>query len=134
MKNLKNIIYLLLFLFKHHPLKSIWINFKVLPFKQAIRIPILLYSDTKFRNLSGSIIYRGGVKPFCIKIGNDTCYPSTSRPLTIWDIRGTLILNGPISFIQGTYILVAEGRHWKSGAKERSWAPIQKSCASIISP
>ena len=117
MKRIKNLIWLLLFLLRHHPLKSIWFNIKVLPLRQAIRIPILLYSDTEFRNLSGSIIYKGEVRPFVIRIGNDTCYPATSRPLTIWDIRGTLILNGPISFMQGTYILVAEGASLEIGSK-----------------
>lgn len=98
-----------LFLLAHHPIKSLWLNFKMLPFRQAIRCPLLIYSKTEFRNLSGSIILRGGVKPFSIKIGNDTCYPVTSRPKTIWDIRGKMVLGGSMSFIQGTYILVAEG-------------------------
>ena len=105
------------FLLKHHPLKSIWINFKVLPFRQAIMLPIILYSDTEFRHLSGSIIYKGVARPFSIKIGNDTCYVVTSRPKTVWDIRGTLVLNGPISFIQGTYIFVAEGALLSIGSK-----------------
>lgn len=117
MKRIKQAFGLYLFLLKHNPLKSIWINFKVLPFRQAIRLPILLYSDTIFRNLSGSIIYRGEARPFVIRIGNDTCYPTTSRPLTIWDNRGSMILNGPISFIQGTYILVSEGATLEIGSK-----------------
>lgn len=117
MKRIKQLIWIIRLLLGHHPIKSIWINFKLLPFKQAIRIPILLYSKTVFRNLSGSVIYKGAAKPFVIRIGNDTCYPNTSQPQTIWDIRGTMILNGPISFIQGTYILVAEGATLEIGSK-----------------
>ena len=117
MKRIKYVLWILFFLLRHYPLKSIWINFKLLPFKQAIHLPILIYSKTIFRNLSGSVIYRGGVEPFVIRIGNDTCYPATSRPQTIWDIRGTMILNGRISFIQGTYILVAEGATLEIGSK-----------------
>lgn len=114
---LKHAVWLFFFLLRHHPLKSIWINLKLFPFRQAIRIPILLYTKTEFRSLKGKILLKSMVEPFMIKIGNDTCYPTTSVPKVIWDIRGTMILKGPISFIQGTYILVSEGATLEIGSK-----------------
>lgn len=98
-------------LIRHNPIKTIWLNYKILPFKQAKYLPILVCGKCKFRH-----IYRGGViidnediRPFMIVIGKNSCYVATSEPKTIWSIHGTLILKGPINFLQGTYVMVAEG-------------------------
>lgn len=40
--------------------QSIYFNFKYLPIRQAIHLPILLYRP-KFKKLSGSIEIRGGI-------------------------------------------------------------------------
>jgi len=109
MKSIKKLVIILFTLLRHHPLKSIWFNIKVFPFKQAIRLPILLYSDIEFRNLSGKIVLLGPVPTFGIKIGYNRCYTITSRPKTVWDIRGKLIFKGPVSFLNGSYILVGDG-------------------------
>lgn len=53
MKRIKVILRLLLTFITHYPLKTIYINFKTLPFKQAIRLPIFIYSKTEFRSLRG---------------------------------------------------------------------------------
>lgn len=69
MRRIKDVLWMLFFFLRHHPLKSLWLNFKVLPFKQAIRIPIVIYSDVEFRSLSGSVVcaVRGGGKTFLYK-------------------------------------------------------------------
>lgn len=92
-----------------YPVKTIWINFKLLPFRQAIFLPITIYSKTIFRNLSGKIIIdTEHIIHNMIKLGADWWYPATARPLVMWSIYGTLIFKGPISFPQGTYIHVAK--------------------------
>lgn len=40
-------------LFLRHPICNIYVNFKLLPVRQAIRFPIFIYSKTKFRSLKG---------------------------------------------------------------------------------
>ena len=93
----------------HYPIKTIWLNFKVLPFKQAIILPITLYSKTILRNLSGTIVIDNeDFTHNMIKLGADWWYPATARPQVMWSICGTLIFKGPISFPQGTYIHVAK--------------------------
>lgn len=100
----------------HHPLKTAWFNFKMLPFEQAIHLPILLYGKTSFRGLRGGVkIQCKNVYPFMIKIGCDNSYVATSSPKSIWTIEGTLILNGPVCFLQGTYILIAKGAELNIG-------------------
>lgn len=106
-------------LFKGYPLRTIWFNFKVLPFRQAIRLPFFIYSKTIFRNLSGRItIDSDRISTNMIKIGADWWYPATSKPLVIWSIYGTLVFKGPISFPQGTYIHVAKNGVLQFGSKE----------------
>lgn len=92
-----------------YPIKTIWFNFKVLPFNQAIVLPFTIYSKTIFRNLSGKIIIDAeNIHHNMVKLGADWWYPATARPQVMWSIFGTLIFKGNISFPQGTYILVAK--------------------------
>ncbi len=105
----------LLYIFKtlwllltHKPLQTIYINFKMLPLKQAIYLPIFIYTKTEFRSLKGEIEIKGRVYPNMIHIGDNTRYVATSRPLSIWTINGKLIFNGHIKFFHGTYITVAK--------------------------
>lgn len=99
----------LLFCFlTHRPLQTIYVNFKLLPIKYALRFPIFVYSKTEFRSLSGRLHIRGKVYPNMIHIGDNTRYPSTNRPLSIWTINGDVEFSGRINFYQGTYVYVAE--------------------------
>lgn len=107
-------------LFLRHPIQNIYVNFKLLPIRQAIWFPIFIYSKTKFRSLKGGVIIKGRVYPCMIRIGNDTCYVTTSRPYSVWTIDGLIEFNGPISFLYGTYVLVAEGAKLTFGGKETS--------------
>lgn len=106
--SLKKRIALFLLLLKCNPIKTIWINFKMLPIKQAIYLPIFLYGRTTFRSLKGQIKIMGTIETGMIKIGNNTCYTNTVLSVTTWTIDGTLLLKGPISFLQGTYVLIAK--------------------------
>lgn len=49
-------------------LSTIYFNFHYLPFRQAVRLPILLYKP-HFLDLKGKIIISGGVKTGMIELG-----------------------------------------------------------------
>lgn len=80
----------------------------MLPIHQAFYLPIFIYTETKFRSLDGEIKIKGKVYPNMIHIGDNTRYVTTSKPLSIWTINGTLIFEGRINFIYGTYVYVAK--------------------------
>ena len=65
-------------------LPSIVFNFKYLPFKQAIKLPIILYKP-KFFNIHGSITITGAVKTGMIRMGFPvvTVYPSNGVTLDL---------------------------------------------------
>ena len=80
----------------------------MLPLKQAIYLPIYIYTKTTFRSLEGKIIIKGKVYPNMIHIGDNTRYVTTSRPLSIWTINGTIVFEGKMNFYYGTYVYVAK--------------------------
>ena len=87
--------------------KTVYLNFKMLPFKQAVRLPIFVYGRMIFRKMEGNILIKNKIKTGMIKIGKRNCYVETTLPQSIWTICGTIVFNGPIDFLQGSYVLVA---------------------------
>ena len=102
-------------LLTHRPLQTIYFNFKMLPFRQAILLPIFIYTKAQFRSLNGKIIIEGRIVPNMIHIGDNTRYVTTSRGLSIWTINGSLIFSGKINFYHGTYVYVAQNAILKFG-------------------
>ena len=85
-------------LIQHNWLSSIYLNFKMLPFRQAIKLPLDIYYHVRFDNLNGKIelnaskVYRGMVK-FGAQ-GSDMF----QRKGCILAIEGTLQLKGSCVF------------------------------------
>ncbi|MBQ3845729.1 MAG: acyltransferase, partial [Bacteroidales bacterium] len=95
-------------LLKCNLIKTIEFNFKMLPFKQAKKLPILFYGKTDFRSLKGEVKIKGPVYTGKIKVGPKDIYVDTSIHDNIWTINGTVVFDGPIRFFRGSYILVAK--------------------------
>ncbi|MDD4515973.1 acyltransferase [Massilibacteroides sp.] len=90
---------------------SVWrtllFNFYMLPFSQAIKLPILLTRNVRFYNLSGKVILKGRVKPAMIRfgfLGEDNLYWNSEK--IILNISGCLVLTHNIHFGNGVLIRV----------------------------
>ena len=94
-------------LFKCNLLKSLLFNFKMLPFRKAIKLPVLFYGKTDFRSLKGKIEIKGRIYTGKIKVGLRNVYVDTSVQNNIWTIDGTVVFLGPLLFFRGSYVLVA---------------------------
>ncbi|MCQ2283429.1 MAG: acyltransferase [Bacteroidales bacterium] len=106
-------------IFKTNLPKTLWLNFKMLPFKQARKLPIYIYGRMQFRNLSGKIILDADkISSGMIKVGKHDFYIATAVQRTQWNIAGTMIFKGPIKFLQGSYILVAGNATLEIGGDE----------------
>lgn len=88
--------------------KTIIFNFKMLPFRQAIRLPIYFYGRVKFRSLKGTVKIEGKVKTGMIKVGIKDQYVDTCVPESIWAIDGRLVFTGPLKIARGSYFLVSK--------------------------
>lgn len=85
---------------------SIYFNFKYLPFKQAIKLPILLYRP-HFLRLKGSIKIEGPIKTAMIKLGFYRV-PLYSDNGCLFAIDGKLIFRGKAKIGNDSKILVGE--------------------------
>lgn len=95
-------------LFRLGVLKTIWYNFKVLPFKQALHFPIVLARNVRI----------GACRRGCIKIQKGGSFhvgflgsAASCSEKSLLHIEGDLILKGEgfHSFAPGTIIRIAEG-------------------------
>lgn len=92
-------------------LKTIYFNFKYLPFSQAIHIPILVSTKVYLSTLKGKIVIEAPLTPGLIKIGyGDIRIFDKKRSRTIWDVNGTVVFKGKTHIGHGSKISV-----WKDG-------------------
>lgn len=73
----------------------IWFNFKHLPFRQAIKLPILLYKP-KFANTSGRIVIDAAIRFGMIRLGVNevSIYPNDGIMI---DNKGSITFRGGVS-------------------------------------
>jgi|WetSurMetagenome_2_1015567.scaffolds.fasta_scaffold464098_1 acetyltransferase-like isoleucine patch superfamily enzyme len=91
-------------------IRTLYINLSCLPFKQAIKLPILLSRKTYFYDLSGKIEIEGTIRPFMIRFGyfgEDSLVWKDSH--TLLKIRGTLIFRGSAHLGIGVCLRVEPG-------------------------
>lgn len=87
--------------------KIVWVNFRYLPFKQAIKIPILIAYNADFK-----CVRREGVRldaPISfgmIHIGFFTMNVCNPKDKTIVDVKGSLVFKGKAALGHGTKITV----------------------------
>lgn len=90
-----------------NPFLTIYINFKFLPFNQAIKFPIYIYSKTKFLSFKGKIILNvKEVKKGMIKIGQSNDSPCSSGGGTEITNHSIIKFNGKADIGCGCKILV----------------------------
>lgn len=85
-------------------LYSIYFNFHYLPFKQAIRLPILLYKP-HFRLLKGHVVIDcGHIRTGMVRLGFRTCgvYPNTG--ITWENLGGTVVFQGKCVIGNDTFL------------------------------
>lgn len=85
---------------------TVYFNFKYLPFKQAIRLPIFLFKP-KFISLKGKIIIDTNSISFCmIQLGPlvNTCNPNCG--VSIDNRGGTIVFKGRAIFANESYFMI----------------------------
>lgn len=91
-------------------IKTIFFNFKYLPFKQAIKFPILVSRRVRVRCAQGSITIKSKIYPGMIRLGMDSCgIFDNKRSRSIWQVRGGVLFEGSCFIGHGSKISVAEG-------------------------
>lgn len=93
-----------------HVWKTLVVNFKLLPFKQAIHLPIVIYGKTQL------IISNSSVKLLCsprfgiVKFAkNHEYFYPTPAPSLLFMINGTMVLEGDVQFSSGCTLRIKDG-------------------------
>ena len=82
-------------------LKTLYFNFRTLPYKTAVKIPILIYGRCRFISLSGQIQINYPIIEYgMIKIGISDCMRSY-KDISIISIKGTMQLERNVTLRQG---------------------------------
>jgi len=87
--------------------KSFYVNFRLLPFFQAIRLPIIVSNKTKLRSLSGKVHLKN-IKTGMIRIGfAGTDMMDYAYERTILKITGDVFFNGKTKIGVGAKIMIS---------------------------
>lgn len=90
--------------------KTIYFNFRMMPFNQARKLPVYIYSHTRLISLLGSVSFDCTPRKGMVKIGRHRDYYSPlSDTIINIGVRGRVIFNGKCYVSQGTIIIVHGG-------------------------
>lgn len=88
-------------------LKTLYFNFKYLPFLQAVKIPILISRRCRLRTVQGEILIHAPVRFGMISIGRDSVgIFDNQKSRTIWNVAGKVIFQGSAFIGHGCKISV----------------------------
>lgn len=109
---------------------SIYFNFHYLPFKQAIKLPILLYKPNLL-STNGLVQILGGVKFGLIRLGFNqvSLYPNNG---ITWENNGTVIFNGRASIGNNSVISVGKNGHLTFGDRFRATTTLKCVCYNKV--
>jgi len=88
-------------------LKTVYFNLKYLPFRQAVKVPVLISKRVHLKRVSGSIRFDCAMRPFLVQIGyGDVGIFDKRRSGSIWDVAGEVIFKGKTKIGHGSKISV----------------------------
>ncbi len=93
-------------LLKLNIIKTLYINFRMLPLKKAIKLPIFIYYRTELVNISGKIKINGKVRPGMFAFDDFNREIFGSHHWHRIEIRGQIELNGIVRFGIGSSLFV----------------------------
>jgi acetyltransferase-like isoleucine patch superfamily enzyme len=103
---MKKYIKLIKYLFTEN-YKTIWFNFKYLPFEQAIHFPIILSRNVYLKKMEGSIVFNCPIKYNLVNFGfGEIGIFDEKRSRSIWQVSGKVVFNGKALLGHGTKISV----------------------------
>jgi acetyltransferase-like isoleucine patch superfamily enzyme len=89
--------------------KTVYFNLRVLPFRQAIRLPLLVSPKVALYDLRGNVTVPDPVRPAMILIGfGELGAFDYRRSRAVWEVAGRVVFDGPVRLGNGFKLSVAE--------------------------
>lgn len=87
--------------------KTLYFNLKYLPFRQAVKLPILISNKVYFKTTSGRLIIDCPIKTGLIQIGyGNIGIFDNKKSRSIWEVSGKIIFKGKCNIGHGSKISV----------------------------
>ena len=113
--------------FSHNWLAIFYFNFKMLPFRQAVKLPFDFYRHVRFENLCGNVVIdTSRVRRGMIKIGGRGSEMFPHIPVII-DLKGCVVFKGVAEIGNGCLLRIEEKGNLVFGNRVRIGA-----CSRII--
>lgn len=96
---------LILLLARINILKTIHLNLRYFKLSDALKLPILVYPNTKIEKAQGKIVCKCPIKTGLISVGK---HGVGNRFRTIWIVSGRMQISGPVNFGSGTKISIGD--------------------------
>ncbi len=116
-------------------LKTVYFNFRTMPFSEAIKFPVYIYGGVKLYNLSGSIEFKDTpIKKGLIKFGKNNGAESAAAGGAITLGKGSkIIFEGPCFFGKGFIIHLSSDTVLQMGKEVRIGMNIKIICQKGLS-
>jgi acetyltransferase-like isoleucine patch superfamily enzyme len=96
--------------------KSIYFNFKYLPFRQAIRFPLFVSFRTRLIHAGGTITIKDPLKTGMIRIGfGEVGIFDKKYSRVMWEVKGDIVFEGSALFKFGSRVSVGKGAKLQIG-------------------
>jgi len=112
--------------------KTIYFNFKKLPFKIALKLPVFFYGKVKFTSIDGCIDIRGNIKTAMIGFGQNFDFPTTSGGTAELLLEGKLIFEDYAHIGKDFAISVKKGAVCKFGYMSCLGSRVKLVCTESI--
>lgn len=114
--------------------KTLWVNFKVLGFRDAIKLPIILYGRVEIRGVKrGSIVFDKASKATLRIGGGGGFYGRIPRHTTLYQNMGRHIVHGRCNILNGGIINITEQGTLETGKRVSIGANVRIKCTDRIS-
>lgn len=114
--------------------KTLYFNWKYLPWQQAIRLPVLVSSHVRLLKMKGQIFIEGEVRPGMIQIGyGGVTIFDEKKSRSIWDVAGTVVFKGRCLIGHGSKVSVGEGARLITGENLIITAETSLICSTELS-
>lgn len=122
-------------LFESRPnlIKTIWVNFKVLRFRNAIKFPIVLYGGVELRGLKrGSIVF-DKIATATLRIGGGGgFYGRVPRSHTLYHNNGIHHVHGRCNILNGGIVNITDKAVFETGHRVSIGANVRIKCTDRI--
>ena len=96
-------------------IKTLYFNFRMFPFKTAIKLPVYFYGSVKFTSLKGNLMIDAPIKRSMIGFGQQFEIGTRSKNVAEINLNGTLKLNGHVHIGKDCLLYVATNAHCEFG-------------------